>query len=228
MSDQSAPQHYTGDAGRQYHEGKRGTPTVCFDWISRLRAGKFQSHIKSSDVVFEFGVGSGWNLASLQCARKIGCDVAEFLADDVRHRGIEFLPDSKILATASVDVVLCHHALEHVPDPFVTLAELKRLLKPGGKLLLFVPFEKERRYRTFNPTEPNHHLFSWNVQTLGNLVSDSGFNIQELDLGKFRFDRYAAVMAHRFHRGERTFRVLRRLGLLVAPEFEIRLIATFR
>ena len=79
-----------------------------------------------------------------------------------------------------------------------------------------------------NPTEPNHHLFSWNVQTLGNLVSDSGFNIQELDLGKFRFDRYAAEMAHRFHRGERTFRVLRRLGLLVAPEFEIRLIATFR
>ena len=226
MSEHSAPQHYTGDAGRQYHEGKRGIPEECFAWISRLRAEKIQPYIKSSDVVFEFGVGSGWNLASLQCARKIGCDVADFLADGVRNRGIEFLSDSRSIANASVDTVVCHHALEHVPDPLGTLRELKRLLKPGGKLLLFVPFEKERRYRIFNPAEPNHHLFSWNVQTLGNLVSDAGFRIKEVCLQRFRFDRYAAVLAHRLHLGERTFRVLRWWGLVVAPEFEIRLVAS--
>ncbi|MBC8002446.1 MAG: class I SAM-dependent methyltransferase [Opitutaceae bacterium] len=226
MSEHSAPQHYTGDAGRQYHEGKRGIPPECFDWISRLRAEKFQPYIRPSDVVFEFGVGSGWNLASLQCARKIGCDVADFLAIDVGHRGIEFLPDLNSMPAASVDIVLCHHALEHVPDPFSTLRELKHLIKPGGKLLLCVPFEKERRYRKFNPAEPNHHLFSWNIQTLGNLASDAGFSIQELSLEKFRFDRYAAIQAHRLRLGERAFRVLRWLGLLVAAEFEIRLVAS--
>ena len=228
MSDNSTPQHYTGDAGREYHGGKRGIPAECFGWISRLRAEKFQPHVKSSDVVFEFGVGAGWNLASLQCARKIGCDVATFLADDVRQRGIEFLPDTMSMPTASIDAVLCHHALEHVPDPFATLQELQRLLKPGGKMLIFVPFERERRYRKFNPAEPNHHLFSWNVQTFGNLVTDAGFNIQELGLGKFRFDRFAAHLAHHLRLGERTFRFLRRTGLLIAAEYEIRLVAVVR
>ena len=40
----------------------------------------------------------------------------------------------------SVDVVLCTEALEHVPEPAVFLAEAYRCLKPGGRLLLTVPF----------------------------------------------------------------------------------------
>ncbi len=41
---------------------------------------------------------------------------------------------------ASFDAVLCTEVLEHVPDPVVVLTELARLLKPGGKMILSVPF----------------------------------------------------------------------------------------
>jgi SAM-dependent methyltransferase len=41
---------------------------------------------------------------------------------------------------ASFDAILCTEVLEHVPDPIVVLNELCRLLKPGGKLILTVPF----------------------------------------------------------------------------------------
>jgi SAM-dependent methyltransferase len=43
------------------------------------------------------------------------------------------------VAAASADVVVCLHVLEHVSDPAFTLAELKRILRPGGLLLAGSP-----------------------------------------------------------------------------------------
>jgi SAM-dependent methyltransferase len=43
------------------------------------------------------------------------------------------------LADASIDVVLCTQVLEHIPDPIAVIGEIRRVLKPGGTLLLSVP-----------------------------------------------------------------------------------------
>jgi SAM-dependent methyltransferase len=67
-------------------------------------------------------------------------------ADAQRHFGYS-MPDTTYyegdrwpLADASVDVVLSTETLEHVPDPPVYLAQAFRCLKPGGRLILTVPF----------------------------------------------------------------------------------------
>jgi SAM-dependent methyltransferase len=43
-------------------------------------------------------------------------------------------------ATGAVDGLICLEVLEHVVDPFAAIAELHRVLAPGGRLLLSVPF----------------------------------------------------------------------------------------
>lgn len=43
------------------------------------------------------------------------------------------LPDS------AADIVICSHVLEHLPRPEFTAAELARILRPGGMLLIGVP-----------------------------------------------------------------------------------------
>jgi SAM-dependent methyltransferase len=44
------------------------------------------------------------------------------------------------LPDASEDVVMCLAVLEHVPRPWDAMREMQRVLKPGGTLLLYVPF----------------------------------------------------------------------------------------
>lgn len=41
---------------------------------------------------------------------------------------------------ASFDAILCSEVFEHLTDPLEALDEFKRLLKPGGKLILTAPF----------------------------------------------------------------------------------------
>ena len=216
---------YRGDAGRAYQEQKRALPLNAFPWVARLRAEKFQAHIRANDHVIELGAGYGWNLAELKCARRVAIDLEDFLPAELKKGGVEFLECSSMLPARSFDSVICHHVLEHVESPLQMLAEIRRLLRPTGTLLLNVPFEKESRYRHFNPKEPNHHLYSWNVQTLGNLTADAGFNIQFAGVGEFGYDRAAAQLAVRLRGGERVFRILRRAAHLYRPALEVRIVA---
>lgn len=43
-------------------------------------------------------------------------------------------------AAASFDYVICAELLEHVPQPGAVLTEVYRMLKPGGSLIITVPF----------------------------------------------------------------------------------------
>jgi ubiquinone/menaquinone biosynthesis C-methylase UbiE len=44
------------------------------------------------------------------------------------------------LQNESVDAILCLAVLEHVHDPIRAMAEMYRVLKPNGKMLIYVPF----------------------------------------------------------------------------------------
>lgn len=218
-------EHYRGEAGRVYHEKKRGIPDVALPWVAQHRAKKISPHVKATDVVFEYGVGWGWNLAALNCARKIGFDIADVVREKVVGQGIEFIAPEQ-LTDSSVNVVVCHHTLEHVRDPIAALGEMRRILKADCKLLLFVPFERESKYTRFDPNEPNHHLYSWNVQTLGNLVEECRFKVVAGEVAAFGYDRFAAVWSERLRLGNVGFRFIRSCVHLAKPAFEVRIVAT--
>lgn len=65
----------------------------------------------------------------------IGVDRAPYPDVDLRA-DLGALP----LRDESVDGILCEMVLEHVPDPSATTDEFRRVLKPGGRLFVAVPF----------------------------------------------------------------------------------------
>ncbi len=82
------------------------------------------------------------------------------------------------LPDASLDTVLSAHVLEHVPEPDRALAEVRRVLRPGGRLFLQVPLLQGN---TAPPTEPEFHedntpvfwRFGWD---LTERCRDAGFD----------------------------------------------------
>ncbi len=75
--------------------------------------------------------------------------------DDRAHRADLVLDLQDVdLPDDSLDVVVCSHVLEHVPDTDRALDELYRIIKPGGHLLLLVPVLQGQ---TAPPTEPEFH-----------------------------------------------------------------------
>ena len=71
------------------------------------------------------------------------------------HRGNLQLDLQAIdLPDACLDVMLCAHVLEHVPDTDKALAELRRVMAPGGHLFLQVPVLQGG---TAPPTAPEFH-----------------------------------------------------------------------
>lgn len=216
---------YQGAAGRQYHEGKRGLPGAALPWVVRLRAERFQPWASPSDTVVELGVGAGWNLAGLQCARRVGVDSADHLAPALAAQGIEWVSDLKVLKNGMADLALCHHTLEHLLHPAVALTELARVLRPHGRLVLGVPWETERRHGRYQANDRDQHLYHWNVQNLGNLVTVLGWRIESLGVRAYGWDRFTATLAWRWQLGETGFRLLRRICILLRPLREVELIA---
>jgi SAM-dependent methyltransferase len=218
-------ERYQGEQGRKYHGKKREIPDQAFSWVTNLRREKISPQVKPTDVVMEYGVGYGWNIAKLACNKRLGYDLAEHLAPLLEREGIQFITNTSELTDQSVDVMVCHHVLEHVPTPIEVLREIRRLLKADGKLLLFVPYEKEKRYCNYDPQEPNHHLYAWNVQTLGNLVNDCGYKIISSGVRRFGYDRFAANLAQRLRFSESGFRIIRSALHTLKPAYEISIIA---
>jgi SAM-dependent methyltransferase len=108
--------------------------------------------------VLDVGCGQG---VGLEIFRDAGLDpVGVTLGPDVeacRRKGLNALEmDLSFLdfADASFDLVWCRHAIEHSVFPFFTLAELHRVLRPGGVLYLEAPApDTACRHQT----NPNHY-----------------------------------------------------------------------
>src|SRR5262249_7863999 len=73
------------------------------------------------------------------------------------------------VADEAVDTVLCTETLEHVPEPPAFLAEAFRCLKPGGSMLLTVPFAARWHYKP-------HDYWRFTPSGLERLLSMSGFS----------------------------------------------------
>jgi SAM-dependent methyltransferase len=100
--------------------------------------------------------------------------------DERAHSGTIRLDLQAIdLPSDSIDVILTPHVLEHVPDTDRALAELHRILRPGGTLLLQVPLLQGH---TAPPSEPEFHgddtPVCWRFgPDLGDRLASAGFDV---------------------------------------------------
>lgn len=125
----------------------------------------------------------------LLLTRRLGMEVAGVELDPhaaavAKERGLEVhngTLSSARFAAGSFDVVTLNHVFEHLPDPVETLREIRRILKPGGTLVLATP-NPDSLVRSFFGEHWVHvdaprHLHLWPPRALAKLAKKEGFRL---------------------------------------------------
>ena len=133
---------------RDFYEGVwAGLPDDPEPWEWERRRALLLGELRPGDRVLDLGCGAGRFVAAL---REAGADaVGVELAEGALERARRNVPGADLrlldpggsvpLGHGEVDLVWCSEVLEHVPDTIALLTEARRVLKPGGRLLVTVP-----------------------------------------------------------------------------------------
>lgn len=107
------------------------------------------TQLSSGSMVLELGCGAGQFIRTIQKIRPdvscYGCDISATAIELAKKTAdnVQYAVNGTTLPYAdnSLDAVLIFDVLEHVEDPGAILAEIRRVLKPGGVFYAFVPCE---------------------------------------------------------------------------------------
>lgn len=145
----------------------------CGEYSGVIDIFKFKDDVGRVDRLLDFGCGGGFILERLHAKEKIGIEANEAAARGARERGIKVVASLDDVDDNWADVVISHHALEHVDRPLDVVVTMLAKLKPGGKIVLVTP--NETVSMQFREDDPNFHLFTWSPANLGNLLKRAGF-----------------------------------------------------
>jgi predicted TPR repeat methyltransferase len=137
---------------RQFDEYSENYDLICADDLSEPKTPTVVKEIladlvreRASGTVCDLGCGDGYVITRLDSPVRIGVDIAfpylQRLPDPI-IRVWSRVEDAPVRSN-SVDTVVCTDVLEHVLDVSPVAAEIVRLLKPGGRVLLAFPFEQD-------------------------------------------------------------------------------------
>jgi ubiquinone/menaquinone biosynthesis C-methylase UbiE len=109
------------------------------------------------EAFLDAGCGDGRYLAALAAElpeRRAGCDISERILEtaaarvdaDLRQANLEALP----FDDGEFDLVLCTQVIEHVLDADLAVAELARVLRPDGALVISTDNARNYVTRTIN------------------------------------------------------------------------------
>ena len=115
------------------HQAVRYTNSICAEVEKAWPPG--------AKNVLEFGAGDGAFLSRFHAAgRDVDCvEIDPNLRLGLGGHGCRVFGNIREVESATYDYIYSVNVLEHIPDLVAEIAELKRVLRPGGVLFVFVP-----------------------------------------------------------------------------------------
>jgi SAM-dependent methyltransferase len=173
---------------QQFDPGLAGIVCTPFYFARRGLAAALRPRLgELRGEVLDVGCGrkpyEGWTRAT----RYVGVDVDDAVTRALGRADVFYDGRTLPFAEASFDAVICSQVLEHVFEPEAFLRELRRVVRPGGQLVLTVPFvwdEHEQpvdfaRYSSFGLRALLERT-GWTVETLEKTAPDLRTPVQLL------------------------------------------------
>lgn len=140
-----------------------------------IRSGLYKAIYDYKDhltgVLLDFGCGNKPYKSFIEVDKYIGLDIEESGHDSTNY-DVDVYWDGKTIPFQNnhFDSILTSEVLEHVFEPNAILKELNRVCKPGGKLLLTVPF-------VWNEHEIPYDYARYSSYGLKHILNKHGFEI---------------------------------------------------
>jgi 2-polyprenyl-3-methyl-5-hydroxy-6-metoxy-1,4-benzoquinol methylase len=138
---------------------------------------------------------SGWEVYGLEFNEETAWHARNVLGLDIRTGSIADVH----FDGAFFDVITLWHVLEHLPDPVLTMEECRRILKPGGLLVIAVPnFDSLQAHISgddwFHLDLP-YHLYHFNDKNLNLFLRKFAFEIIKVKQFSLEFNPFGYLQS---------------------------------
>jgi len=195
-------------------DGKRTMFEKMYHFIKRKairdKVSLITSYQPLKGRILDIGAGTGDFL--LECKNQnweiLGVEPNDKAKGIAVGKGIKFAESIEKLESNSFDVITMWHVLEHVPDVEYQIAELKRLLKPSGTIIIAVPNFKSydaKYYKEFWAAyDVPRHLWHFSKTAIEKLFDKQNMNLE--DIKPMWFDSfYVSLLSEKYKTGKMNF-----------------------
>ncbi len=195
------PEEYYGS------KNKRFQPVVewLISFFRRARAGMILRQMKPGRIL-DIGCGRGlmlkelkehgWECFGTEYSAKAAAATSEFL-------GIPIQVTTDIRTCTypdhSFDVVTLWHVFEHIPNPIEILSEIRRILKPGGLVIIEVPNLSSWQFKIIGQTwihlDAPRHFFHYSRKSLKSLIETHGFQVDSIHTLSLEFGPFGMLQS---------------------------------
>jgi SAM-dependent methyltransferase len=159
----------------EHHWWYRGRRRIIRAELDRLP-------LPAGAAVLDAGCGSGRTLVELADYGDVrGVELNQQAAELARARGVGEVAVGRLeqlpYEDQTFDLITCLDVIEHTPDDRAALAELRRVCRPGGWLLVTVP-----AYQALwsHHDEANHHFRRYSRAMLRGAAGSAGWSVQRV------------------------------------------------
>jgi SAM-dependent methyltransferase len=145
--------------------------------------------------ILDVGCGAGERLLRLRNDGFLHLGgVDPFVRGEIHYRcGIVIHRSTLAEHAGTYDVIMLHHAFEHMDQPLQMMRELHRHLNPAGHVLIRIPLADSFAFRKYRANwvqlDAPRHFFLHTRKSMASLAASSGFSVRKVvcDSGAFQF-----------------------------------------
>jgi len=180
---------------RRYGPLTRTTLKLLYKWRARSWVRAFGTR----GTALEIGCGPGWMLRALRSRgwRVLGNErtiQSTFHASPSNRLPVFVGSLGALKAEPCFDLIILFQVLEHLPDPFATLQQCAKLLKPGGGIVVAVPnlesWQARFARRFWFGFDVPRHLFHFSTESLAHTLQEIGLSISRIRFASLEHDPY--------------------------------------